>query len=147
MEYRIQDLHQLPLVARLFRDEVLLAGKEKTKPKKFAFVGEMGIGKTTFILELIRQMGVSGVEGSPTYSLVNEYHSEKFGEIFHFDLYRIESEEEAFDIGIEEMIYADNAYCFIEWPERIHNLLTSEFVWVHFTRDEESGFRTLNVKS
>lgn len=111
--------------------------------KVFAFEAEMGIGKTTFINALLRVMGVSDPDGSPTYSLVNVYDSEMFGRIYHFDLYRIRSEEEALDIGIEEMLYSD-AICFIEWPEKIKGLLPDNAIW-SYIRKNEDGTRTLSI--
>ena len=144
MQYIVQDLQQIPVVANLFVNEVIRSGKE-IKHRKFAFVGEMGVGKTTLILAILRQMGIKDVSGSPTYSLVNEYVSEKFGKVYHFDMYRIESETEAYDIGMEEMIYDEKALCFIEWPERVKNILSNEFVWVNLDRNDK-GFRTINVR-
>src|SRR5690554_784793 len=81
--------------------------------KIFAFKGEMGAGKTTFISYLAKAMGVVDEVSSPTYGYVNEYESPFYGTIYHFDLYRIEREEEAYDIGIEEYIYGENIV-FIE---------------------------------
>jgi len=103
--------------------------------KVFAFKGQMGVGKTTFILSILKAMGIEDIEGSPTYSLVNSYESVAFGKVNHFDLYRLESEEEAYDIGIEEMLYND-AYCFIEWPEKIVSLLPDTTVWVNFQMND-----------
>ena len=115
MEIGIESLADLPKAAETFFNEIGDA-------KVFAFNAEMGSGKTTFISALLNHMGIEELEGSPTYSLVNIYESKRYGKIHHFDLYRIESEEEAFDIGIEEMLYS-NHYCFIEWPDKIENLL------------------------
>ncbi len=92
----------------------------------FAFYGEMGAGKTTFIQALCRQCGVEENVTSPTFALVNEYKDrtrEKI--IFHFDFYRIDSLEEAMDIGYEDYFYSDNM-CLIEWPEKIAGLLPEE---------------------
>lgn len=97
--------------------------------------GEMGMGKTTFTQEVLRQMGISQLEGSPTYSLVNEYESEKYGKIYHLDLYRLNSEEEAYDIGIEEILDGEN-YCFIEWPEKIESFLDLHFLEIRFSLNE-----------
>jgi tRNA threonylcarbamoyladenosine biosynthesis protein TsaE len=82
-------------------------------------------------------MGVEDIEGSPTYSLVNTYDSVAFGRINHFDLYRLNSEEEAFDIGIEEMLYGGD-YCFIEWPSKIENLLPENTIWVRISINDEN---------
>ena len=88
----------------------------------FAFYGEMGAGKTTFINRLLKYLNVEVSGSSPTYSIVNEYLSKDHQQIYHLDCYRLESEEEAYDFGIEE--YWDTAdYIFIEWPERIEGIL------------------------
>lgn len=86
------------------------------------FDGEMGSGKTTLIKEIVQQLGVSQNAYSPTFSLVNEYET-KDKTIFHFDLYRLKSLEEALDFGIEEYLYNSNTYNFIEWPEVIKDIL------------------------
>jgi tRNA threonylcarbamoyladenosine biosynthesis protein TsaE len=111
--------------------------------KIFAFYGKMGAGKTTFIKELCKSLGSDDIVTSPTFAIVNEYQTPKNGKIFHFDFYRIESEEEAFDIGFEDYIYQDN-YCFIEWPERIENLLPKNFTKVIIT-EEINGNRTIHL--
>ena len=106
---------------------------EQTKGKKiFAFYGDMGAGKTTFIKQLTKSMGIEGEASSPTYGLVNEYFSPFYGKVYHFDCYRLESEEEAYDIGIEEYFY-EEVYTFIEWPEKIDNLLPENTVSVKIT--------------
>lgn len=98
----------------------------------YAFTGEMGAGKTTFINALSRALGVEDdPTGSPTFAIVNEYRSDTTAElIYHFDLYRIENLEQAFDIGIED--YLDSgALCFIEWPDRIDDILPDDTVRVN----------------
>lgn len=87
----------------------------------FLFYGNMGAGKTTFINALCNELGVTDHTSSPTFSIVNEYDSES-GTLFHFDFYRLKNEVEALDMGYEEYLYSGN-YCFIEWPEKIANLL------------------------
>ncbi len=97
----------------------------------YAFDGEMGAGKTTFINALCRALGVEDdPTGSPTFSIINEYRSDTTAElIYHFDLYRIENLEQAFDIGIED--YLDSgALCLIEWPDRIDDILPDDTVRV-----------------
>ncbi len=111
--------------------------------KVFAFQAEMGSGKTTFIQALLNCMGIEDPDGSPTYSLVNSYESPMYGKIYHFDLYRIESEEEAYDIGIEEMLYGDGM-CFIEWPEKISELLPDNVIW-SYIRVNQDGSRTISI--
>lgn len=112
--------------------------------KIIAFDAEMGTGKTTFILALLQAMGIEDPEGSPTYSLVNAYESVKYGKINHLDVYRLNDEHEAFDIGIEEMLY-DGSYCFIEWPEKIENLLPDNTIWVYI-RKNEHNHRIISVE-
>lgn len=107
-------LNQLNKIAK----EIL----ENTQHKVFLFYGEMGVGKTTLIKEILKQLKVTEIVSSPTFSLVNEYHTKDGKKIYHFDFYRINSEEEALDIGIEEYFYSNNL-CLIEWPNKIKNLL------------------------
>jgi tRNA threonylcarbamoyladenosine biosynthesis protein TsaE len=102
--------------------------------KKFVFSGEMGVGKTALIKALSLQLGVFDVVSSPTFSIVNEYHTDDKNTIYHFDFYRIEDEKEAFDIGYEEYFFS-NAYCFIEWPEKIPNLIKEEMVTIKMFLD------------
>jgi tRNA threonylcarbamoyladenosine biosynthesis protein TsaE len=95
-------------------------------PKKvILFNGEMGAGKTTFIKSLSKLLGVNDTMSSPTFSLVNEYQTIQNQKVFHFDVYRIKSEDEALDMGIEEYLYSGN-WCFIEWSEKIPNLIPEE---------------------
>lgn len=96
------------------------------------FYGTMGVGKTTLIKEICKQLGIKDVVHSPTFSLVNEYKTNKDNTIYHFDFYRIENEEEAYDMGFEDYLYTNN-YCLIEWPEKIKNLLPLESVEIHLT--------------
>lgn len=133
----IETLLDIPRAAKEFLDAV---GHRKI----FAFDAEMGTGKTTFILGLLAAMGIEDTQGSPTYSLVNSYESEMFGKIYHFDLFRIDSEEEAFDIGIEEMLYGD-AICLIEWPEKIKNLLPDNTIWSYIRKNANES-RTLTIE-
>jgi tRNA threonylcarbamoyladenosine biosynthesis protein TsaE len=88
----------------------------------FLFYGEMGAGKTTFIKALCRRLGVSEGMSSPTFSIINEYLARDGKKIYHFDFYRIKSEQEAIDAGVEEY-FDSGSYCLIEWPEKIINLL------------------------
>ena len=90
----------------------------------FLFYGNMGAGKTTFIKALCEVLEVQDNTSSPTFSIVNEYKSSK-GPIFHFDFYRIKEEEEAYDFGYEDYFYSGN-YCFVEWPNKIPNLLPAD---------------------
>ncbi|CAN5142335.1 tRNA (adenosine(37)-N6)-threonylcarbamoyltransferase complex ATPase subunit type 1 TsaE [soil metagenome] len=108
----------------------------------FAFHGELGAGKTTFIKTLCSELGVKDAMSSPSFSLVNEYHDGKGKPVYHFDLYRLKSAEEALDIGFEEYLYSGN-YCFVEWPERAEELLPEETIHVYIK--EENGIRTIST--
>lgn len=90
--------------------------------RQFAFYGGMGAGKTTFIKELCELLGSTDVVTSPTFSLVNEYHTSNDFKIFHFDFYRIEEIEEVYNIGYEDYFFSEE-YVFVEWPELIEDLL------------------------
>ncbi|MBQ0120056.1 MAG: tRNA (adenosine(37)-N6)-threonylcarbamoyltransferase complex ATPase subunit type 1 TsaE [Bacteroidales bacterium] len=113
----------------------------------FAFYGQMGAGKTTFINALCRELGVvEDVTNSPSFAIINEYRSDTTAElIYHFDCYRLENEEEAIEIGTED--YFDcGAVCLIEWPERIEGLLPDDTVDVNITvNDDESRTMTLTL--
>lgn len=98
---------------------------ENSTSKILLFDGPMGSGKTTLIKEIATLLGVNDVTSSPTFSLVNEYESDSGEIIYHFDFYRIETEDEAYDMGIEEYLDSD-AWCFIEWPDKVQNLLPLE---------------------
>lgn len=100
----------------------------------FAFEGQMGAGKTTFIKKLCEQMGTHDVVNSPTFAIVNVYDIENpyKGEVYHFDCYRLKNIQEAMDLGAEEYLYSGN-YCFIEWPERIEGILPADTVYIEIT--------------
>ena len=129
-------LDQVPDVAKMILESV--------KNKTLLFYGEMGTGKTTLIKELIKQLGVTDIVSSPTFSLVNEYRSENGESIYHFDFYRIEDEEEAYDIGIEEY-FSSNSWCFIEWPGKVENLLPLDSVAIHLSINMDDT-RNIQIK-
>lgn len=105
----------------------------------FAFYGEMGAGKTTFINAICRTLGVDDITNSPSFSIANEYRSETTAElIYHFDFYRIEDEREAEDIGIDDY-FESGAICLIEWPERIENLLPDHTVRVDIKPNDDNS--------
>ncbi|MGB3949244.1 MAG: tRNA (adenosine(37)-N6)-threonylcarbamoyltransferase complex ATPase subunit type 1 TsaE [Bacteroidia bacterium] len=95
--------------------------------KVFAFYAPMGAGKTTFIKSICKALGINDTISSPTFSLVNEYVIPNGTKAYHFDFYRIKSTTEAYDMGYEDYLYS-NAYCFIEWPEKIEELLPEHYV-------------------
>ena len=86
------------------------------------FQGEMGAGKTSLIQALCSALSVADAVTSPTFSLINEYRNKEGKSIYHFDCYRIESEEEALDFGAEEYLYSENL-CLVEWSEKIASIL------------------------
>lgn len=133
MELQITSIEDINNVATEF---VRLAMQEDTV---FAFNGQMGAGKTTFIKALCEALGVSETVTSPTFSIVNEYRSDETGElIYHFDFYRIKKLEEAYDMGCEDYFYS-GAVCLIEWPELVEDLLPGNTVWVDIrVNDDES---------
>ena len=116
---------------------------ENSSSRILLFYGAMGSGKTTLIKEISKQLGVKDVTSSPTFSLVNEYHTKNNELLYHFDFYRINDEEEAYDMGIEEYFDQD-AWCFIEWPEKVQNLLPLESSVVKLTINADNT-RTLEL--
>ena len=115
-----------------------------TKNKTLLFYGEMGVGKTTLIKEICKELGVLDNISSPTFSLVNEYLTKKNERVYHFDFYRIDDENEALDMGIEEYFY-NNDWCLIEWPENIKNLLPLDALEIHLTILDD-GKRNIQLK-
>lgn len=111
----------------------------------YAFNGEMGAGKTTFINALAKALGVEDdATGSPSFAIINEYRSDTTAElIYHFDLYRLESLEEAYDIGVEDY-FDSGALCLIEWPERVADILPDDTVRVDI-KVMDDGSRVLTV--
>jgi tRNA threonylcarbamoyladenosine biosynthesis protein TsaE len=96
----------------------------------WAFHGEMGAGKTTLVKAVAIELGVHETTASPTFSIMNEYHSGLSQPIYHFDFYRIKNEAEAFDIGVDE--YFDSGdLCLVEWPEKIPSLLPLNRFEIH----------------
>jgi tRNA threonylcarbamoyladenosine biosynthesis protein TsaE len=114
-EWKVNDESELFEVAKELLD---FADSQKI----FCLFGEMGAGKTTFVKALCKALGVLDLVSSPTFSIVNEYATEKGEAVFHFDFYRIRNLEEAYDIGYENYFFSGD-YCFIEWPEKIESLL------------------------
>ena len=111
--------------------------------KVITFNAEMGAGKTTLIKALVKELGVLDNSSSPTFSLVNEYQTENGETVYHFDLYRLNSEEEAYDMGIDEYFYSGN-WCFIEWPEKTPNLIPIDHANISI-KVLEDGKRELTI--
>ncbi len=124
MEILIHQLNELPAVAKQI---ILFMGDRRV----LLFYGAMGAGKTTLINELCHQLHVLDAPASPTFSIVNEYGSTN-GLIYHFDFYRLKDEQEAFDLGYEEYFFSGN-YCFVEWPEKIPNLIPENAVEIRLS--------------
>lgn len=106
--------------------------------RHFAFYGKMGVGKTTFIKALCQHLKAEDLVSSPTFAIINEYNSEKQGIIYHFDFYRIKSVDELLDIGFHEYC-SDDAWCFVEWPEKGEELLTDDFLPVMIEEDDKQN--------
>ena len=128
--WQLNSLDDLPAVAA----DLLVKFPGK---RLFALFGEMGAGKTTFIKSLCLVLGVDENVSSPTFSLVNEYKNGQGEPVYHFDFYRIENEQEALHIGVEEY-FNSGAYCFVEWPEKILHLLPEDTVRVYINLKNET---------
>ena len=133
----INSLDELPRAAKEFAEVM-------DSYTVFAFFGQMGAGKTTFINALCTELGVDDITNSPSFSIINEYRSDTTAElIYHFDLYRLESLEEAFDIGVEDY-FDSGALCLLEWPERIDDILPGDTVKVSITVNDDDT-RTITI--
>lgn len=135
---RIFSLEEIDEVAK----EILAIPKLK---KVITFHAEMGAGKTTLIKALVKHLGVTDNSSSPTFSLVNEYQAANGETVYHFDLYRLNSEEEAYDMGIDEYFYSGN-WCFIEWPEKTPNLIPIDHASISI-KALPGGKRELKIKN
>jgi tRNA threonylcarbamoyladenosine biosynthesis protein TsaE len=121
----IKDKKQLPVAARRILEYT-------SGQKILAFYGQMGAGKTTIIKALCKALGAEEIVSSPTFTLVNEYRTNKGTTLYHIDFYRIRKMEEVFDFGIEEY-FGSGSYCLIEWPELIEEILPPETVRIRIT--------------
>lgn len=102
----------------------------------FIFIGEMGAGKTSFIKAFCKVLGVEELVSSPTFSIVNEYQA-KEGKVYHFDFYRLKSVREAYDLGYEDYFYS-GAYCLVEWPQLVEDLLPAHYIKVEIKLKTEN---------
>ena len=134
MEIKINSIEDLPKAAH---DFIANMGDNTV----FAFYGEMGAGKTTFIKAVCDALGVEDEVNSPTFAIVNEYRSATAELIYHFDCMRIKEIDEALDFGFEDYMEC-GALCFIEWPEKVEELLPGDVVKVKINVTED-GSRTL----
>lgn len=136
MNIKIESLDKIDVAAK----EFIRAMGDNTV---FAFRGEMGAGKTTFIKAICENLGVSDTINSPTFAIVSEYRSDSAELIYHFDFYRINKIEEAYDFGYEDYFFS-GSLCFIEWPEKIESLLPHDTVNVKITVQED-GTRDVQI--
>jgi tRNA threonylcarbamoyladenosine biosynthesis protein TsaE len=127
MEITVKNIEDLPAAARELIPHLPASGV-------VAMYGGMGAGKTTLVAALLHEMGSTDEVSSPTFALVNDYlvEGENGGDrhIYHFDFYRINTLQEAFDLGYEEYFYGDGL-CLVEWPEKIEELLPEETLRLH----------------
>ena len=138
MKIEINDISEIADAAKQFVAQI---GDNKV----FAFYGSMGVGKTTFIKAVCKEMGVIETITSPTFAIVNEYQCANADAIYHFDFYRINKLEEAYDFGYEDYFYSGNI-CFIEWPELVEPILPLNVVEV-FINETDTGSRIIEVKN
>lgn len=132
----LHSLEDIPYAAKVLLEQL---GNRKV----MAFYAPMGSGKTTLISGILRAMGISELEGSPTYSLVNSYESVYYGPVYHLDVYRVQSVEEAVESGLEETLYS-GGICLVEWAELIEPLLPEECMRVEI-RVNPAGERLIQV--
>ena len=137
MIFTVKDIQELEPVT----DEIIQLTKEFSI---FCFYGNLGAGKTTFIKIICEKLNIQDATSSPTYPIINEYKTSDNRIIYHIDLYRLKSIEEAHNIGIEEYLYSGNL-CFIEWPDNFESILPSTHIKIKITKFEES--RTVEIVS
>ena len=136
MKEKAFDLEQLNSIA----DDIISRSQEKL----IAFRGDLGAGKTTLIKALIRSLGIRSQGSSPSFSLVNLYENEQV-RVYHCDLYRLESYEEALDIGLEDYLADEDSWCFIEWPEIVEFLLPRPYQLIKL-RQNKDGQHYINME-
>ncbi|AWW00735.1 tRNA (adenosine(37)-N6)-threonylcarbamoyltransferase complex ATPase subunit type 1 TsaE [Arcticibacterium luteifluviistationis] len=133
-QIRLDDLPNVAQQIIEFADEVNV----------WLFEGNLGAGKTTLIKELCSQLGFKEAVQSPTFSIVNAYPLDNGSDLYHFDCYRLNNQEEAFDFGIEEYLYSGNK-CLIEWPEIIADLLPVPHLLISLEIQEDQS-RTIGLE-
>jgi tRNA threonylcarbamoyladenosine biosynthesis protein TsaE len=127
--WNIHSIDELPSIAQEFLNLL-------PSPRCIAFKGDMGAGKTTFIHSILESLHVNDFEGSPTFAIIQEYPESKKGKVYHMDCYRINSLNEAVDIGLEEIL-EEKSYIFIEWAEKIEPLLPNNVIWVYIRNNDD----------
>lgn len=140
MEITIRNIEDIQRAARSFIENM-------PKGNVIAFYGNMGVGKTTFIKALCKELGVEDEVTSPTFAIVNEYSTnrpatsdQRLATIYHFDFYRIKKLEEVYDMGYEDYFYSDSL-CLIEWPELIEEVLPDDATKVCITEQQDGSRR------
>lgn len=133
--FKINGIEELSKVS-----DLLISWRDKSNI--IAFYGNMGAGKTTLVKNLCSRLGVQDEVNSPTFALVNEYQTETFDSVFHFDFYRIKSLEEVFDIGYEDYFYG-GSLCLLEWPELIDPIMPEHFIKVDITLGDTDDSRVV----
>jgi tRNA threonylcarbamoyladenosine biosynthesis protein TsaE len=113
-----------------------------SKPSFVAIQGDMGAGKTTFVQALLREIGIKDPDGSPTYAIVHEYVSIEGTKAFHLDCYRIENERDLAQLGLDEL-FEENAYFFVEWPDKIEQILPEHANWLYIRCEREGELREI----
>ena len=136
MKLELTNLSDINTIAKKFIENM-------DNRKVYAFYGEMGAGKTTFIKSICTVLGVTETITSPTFAIVNEYEKADGNPIFHFDFYRIKDIDEAYDFGYEDYFYSGH-FCFIEWPQLVEPLLPENVVKVQIVI-EDNEQRTILV--
>ena len=133
--FKINGIEELSKVS-----DLLISWRDKSNI--IAFYGNMGAGKTTLVKNLCSKLGVQDEVNSPTFALVNEYQTETFDSVFHFDFYRIKSLEEVFDIGYEDYFYG-GSLCLLEWPELIDPIMPEHFIKVEIALEDTDDSRVV----
>ena len=139
--FEIRNLEEIDKVAG---DFIQYISESDLQSNIFAFYGKMGAGKTTFIKAICKALGVKDIVNSPTFTIINEYKSSRGFPIYHFDFYRINRLQEAYDIGVEEY-FAGDGLCLIEWPEKIAEILPQDSISISIITNPDLS-RTVIVR-
>ncbi len=131
-------LEQIPTIINIIHDQLQAC-------KTLILSGEMGAGKTTLLMGLLTKMGIEDPQGSPTYSLINEYKNSNGDLIYHVDAFRIKNDNEAFDLGLDEL-FSKNAYFFVEWPEKIIKFLPERCIQLNIEHTSNT-LRTYSLRN
>jgi tRNA threonylcarbamoyladenosine biosynthesis protein TsaE len=112
-------------------------GQDAKKGQIYCLIGDLGVGKTVFTKGFAEGLGIDEHITSPTFTIVNEYHTDKFN-FNHFDVYRIDDPDEMYEIGYEEYFYNDGV-CLIEWANLIKEIIPEEAIWINIEKDLDKG--------